>query len=413
MDVSRPGKTVANPTSRPIITGHGAMMKDPMVRDEQESSTIAGMSTQDAVKQEPEKLTARSERAIQPLLAPEQTDIAAEAPVAKDAASSTAAEDDASGKAQIDEDMADKKPITDSEDSPESTESTSGTDDSSVSEEAVVDAVIDQAGADKKQKKQAEQEKANEEVLQKLVAEKKYFVPISHGHHAHGRRKLMLVLALVVALVVAFYAAIDARLLRPGFDVPVHLFPQADPASGAVSVPAVTLAPTPTTTPTATATVAAQKSYTDSAKLYTLQYPADWKFELDTAQTTGGVKDYTKVSQPVRFGPNDSRFAVGRTVNLQADTTTTLAATVHKNWTDNKHTPTTETVKGIKIEHVVIDFVSNAESYKDDNYLLTKGNSTVFVTFRQKYHHDYPAENWDQTNIAPAVQTLVKSVTIN
>lgn len=63
MDVSHPGTSAPNPTSRPIITGSGTMLRDPMFRD----SDGQKQDDKDGVDVEETKAPSTSNRVILPL----------------------------------------------------------------------------------------------------------------------------------------------------------------------------------------------------------------------------------------------------------------------------------------------------------------------------------------------------------
>lgn len=193
MDVSKPGKTAPTASSKPIIVGHGLMVQDPMVtadvNAEEEKSEITQAVPEVASP-------ANSKRIIAPLTS-------ADKEVVADNKSSTTETSEAS--------------------SPESTEevktevpepSTEETSDS-----AVVDAVIDQVGSKKKENAVSEEDRKRQEHIEKLVAEKKYFVPIGKFH---GKSSGIIVTTTLLLLVIfiGLIAAIDAEVIDAGFSLP-------------------------------------------------------------------------------------------------------------------------------------------------------------------------------------------------
>lgn len=77
----------------------------------------------------------------------------------------------------------------------------------SATEAAVVDAVAEQAGQNKKDQQAVEEDKKQQAIVQKLIEEKKYFVPISKG--PGGRLGFLWVLLLAVAIGAGVFAYIQ------------------------------------------------------------------------------------------------------------------------------------------------------------------------------------------------------------
>lgn len=382
MDVSKPGKSAATATAKPVIVGHGAMIKDPMVKDTD--------SATDTPAAEPEHLEVRHEKVIlQPSAAMSKED----KPV-----------DATSPEAEPEKDTAKEPEAKDA--SEESPAKTTDNNDDLGSEEAIVDAVAGQAG--KKSKAQSDKDNAQKELIEKLIREKTYNLPIKQTAAKRSGRWLMVVMVVALVALLAGYAAVDAGVVKPGFDVPYHLIGQSKSEDTANDQPLPT---TPTVTTTGTST---QKTYNDTAKLYTLKYPSTWKLlPAADGNDSGRVIDYTKQSRTILLAKSLAGTIDAKAVTVQASTDATLGNQFRTNWKENNHPSTKETVNGVTIEHALIIFKGDAESYTDDNYLVTKGKTTVAVTFRQKYFHQSPAENWDQSDQATTVANLVKSITIN
>jgi hypothetical protein len=240
MDVSKPGKTTPAATSKPVILGH-KMMKDPMV----------SKSGAEGAEKSAEPSTAplpRGGKVIKPITITEdgelKQDVAAEEPVpvtkADDAMAAVVKEEPAietapvvSQEASAEEPAKEEpaKPSTPPEE-PESTtdatspdatladkkEKTPGAEDS-----AVVDAVADQVGAKKKQQTQeTEEEKQRRENIEKLIAEKKYFVPTGQVTKKRHTQWAMVALLLLVLIAAAIFA-IDAEVVDVGIKLPFDL----------------------------------------------------------------------------------------------------------------------------------------------------------------------------------------------
>lgn len=186
MDVSKPGKSAPSASSKPIIVGHRTVVQDPMVTaavDPEADSPEVGQETVPvAVVTSP----SATKKVITPI---------SDVPEA-------AAETEESAVANTEN---------------ESVEQTS----EDTSDSAVVDAVIDQVGDKKNDNKVTEEERKKQEHIEKLVVDKKYFIPIGKLTH---RRNLTVVwvLLLIVIAAAGLLAATDAGMVDPGFDAPTN-----------------------------------------------------------------------------------------------------------------------------------------------------------------------------------------------
>ncbi len=175
-DVAKPGKTAPDPTSRPIIVGHGERIKqDPMVSD---------ASTSKPVKEEP-KIT-ESKAAHEKVVAP------------------------------IDE-IADPKAKEEPKEEPKPEPEPKPED--KPSDSAAVEAVVEQAGKkktkDAKANEVSEEEKARRKHIEKLVAEKTYFLPIGQiTRKKNARNGLIAVVLLAIVLAGAAYFAYSQGLIN-------------------------------------------------------------------------------------------------------------------------------------------------------------------------------------------------------
>ncbi len=161
MDVSKPGETSAAPTTRPIIAGHRTIMKDPMV-----SNDVSAPDIEPPKPAEPESAPSTRAKVIQP-------------PVSVEPAKQEEAKPEEPAAAEPE-----KEPTQDTD-----------------SSEAVVDAVIDQAVSKKKDDKLTEEDIRQQEAIEKLVADKTYFVPVGQVKRRHRRMALLTVF--IIALVLA------------------------------------------------------------------------------------------------------------------------------------------------------------------------------------------------------------------
>lgn len=175
-DVSEPGKSPADPTSRPIIVGHGTMLShDPMVSDTSKTEANSVPNTID-------KTELKTPSSRNKVLTP----------------SSTESEDSASP--------------------PEPVKQVAGTSDSSDS--AIVDAVADEAASKNKQKSSNDEEPNEEDQAQRkhianLIADKTYFLPIGQvTRKKQARKSLIIGLILIIVLGGGGYVVYARGLLK-------------------------------------------------------------------------------------------------------------------------------------------------------------------------------------------------------
>lgn len=184
MDVSKPEDTTPDATSRPIIVGHKMIQQDPMVSPKAPEDTSETESSSD------KKPISHAEKVVQPTSAAIDETKAAETPQEKD-----------------------------SEKTDESVESTIPESD----EAAVVDAVAEQARANKKNSGEpTEEDKKKQAEVTKLIGEKKYFVPIKVASQKRNAR-LSTILLIILLLLVGAYLVIDAGFINPGFKLPIEI----------------------------------------------------------------------------------------------------------------------------------------------------------------------------------------------
>ncbi len=202
MDVSKPGDSAPDASSRPVLVTHRPMVQDPMVKDDKKTDLSSGALAKGDDKPEdndtPAKddLVSRGSKVIKPVS--DQT-----------------------------EPTADEKTATEEEtpdpDEPSNDKKEDKASDDSKAEAAVVDAVADQATADKKQQNdESDEGKAKKEALQKLIAEKKYFVQVGQVGKRRNRRALIIFLVLLLILAGA-YLAVDAGLIKTSVALPIDL----------------------------------------------------------------------------------------------------------------------------------------------------------------------------------------------
>lgn len=208
MDVAKPGKSTPDTSARPVLITHRPMVQDPMVKDDKKPEDEAADKPVEVKKD----LGGHGDKVIQPISdetsAEDKTDAGPEVDASPEPGSDSSSD-------------VDPDPTPESEQaSPEKTPEEKA----QAEEAAIVDATAEQAEAGKK-KPEGElspEEKAKQEALQKLITDKKYFVPI--GQVSHRRNQRMLIIVVVVLLIIiGGYFAIDAGLVSTPITLPLDL----------------------------------------------------------------------------------------------------------------------------------------------------------------------------------------------
>lgn len=191
MDVAKPGKSMPDLSARPVIVTHRPMVQDPMVKT-------------DINVEEPAE-PAKPELAAEPAEVPEPSH---EKKVIKPISEPEAANPE--------------EPETEEakEDEPEHSEQ-----DDTSDEAAVVEAVASQAQSKngKKDGSPTEEDKAKQEHLKKLVAEKTYFVSVGQATRRRNRRTAVIMTLFMVLVLAGGYAAIDAGIIASNTELPIDL----------------------------------------------------------------------------------------------------------------------------------------------------------------------------------------------
>jgi hypothetical protein len=196
VDVSQPGKTAPAGTSRPIIVGHKMLQQDPMISEDKAATVPEPGKTEDKPAEAAPAAAPRNNKVIAPLTESKSEDEPPE-PEAK---------------------TEEPKP---EEPKPEETKE-EGSEPAKADGSAVVDAVIEQAGAKRKQDQESEADKKRQAELEKLIEEKKYFVPIGQVRRRRNTRWGITILLLLV-IIAGAYLALDAGLIQANIKLPVDL----------------------------------------------------------------------------------------------------------------------------------------------------------------------------------------------
>lgn len=196
MDVSKPGNAAADPTARPVIVGHGPMMKDPMVTQEVPANDMGLDKPENETKQQDNLKEPTHEKILQPT-----GDEVDEVAVTKT--------QPADFRSEQSEEVATENPETPG--APEAQGMDNDADD--VSSGAIVDAVVGQASQKKRNGELSDAEKAEQEHIQQLIADKTYFVPIGQVSKRRNRRAVVILLVVLLLILVAVNFMLDAELI--------------------------------------------------------------------------------------------------------------------------------------------------------------------------------------------------------
>ncbi len=213
-DITKPGKTMASAGARPVIVGHKNMLKDPMVTATDVSELTEGTKKNMDSELEPEDKPSGSPSAVADEQEKEdatpsiknvkiqprgeaQTDKSEESDKPK--ADEPAKADTAEVESETSESEPDNQPDEKDEDKDDESES-DDSDTTTISTDSA-----GQTEAQKKAEKQTQQSQAKQEALDKLIADQKYFVPISKSRN---KRSLNLIILIVIAAAVIVGAMI-------------------------------------------------------------------------------------------------------------------------------------------------------------------------------------------------------------
>jgi len=234
-DIAKPGKTAATPQAKPVIVGHKSLLKDPMVKEEGSVELTAGTNVSQKINieqdyrpsGEPQPDPADAEPGTAPTVsrlkinpiesADDKADKAAKKsvklqilpsepePPEEDTAESTKAIADSDIKDSL-PDEPEAKPET--TDLPVSDQKMPQNSNSSSDQPAPANATA--AETQKKADKEAEEAVAKQVAMEKLIADRKYFVPI--GQKTRKKRSLRNMLLGTILILVLGALLVDVLL---------------------------------------------------------------------------------------------------------------------------------------------------------------------------------------------------------
>jgi hypothetical protein len=207
-DVSKPGKSMPSPTSRPVISSHGPIMRDPMVSDA-DKTTEDTAPTDKKLKMPAKKVIAPlKEVKLKPTADAKKTKEDSEPQVPELDISVDTPQDETPTadieKENKEESEKTKEPTEKPTDSPDKADEA----DARAAEAATMDIIAEQALKDKKGGMTAEElEKQN--ALEQHITDKTYFVPVGQVAKRRNRRIMILlfILVLLASALAGFYAA--------------------------------------------------------------------------------------------------------------------------------------------------------------------------------------------------------------
>lgn len=222
MDVSHPGRSMPNATSRPTIVGHRAVLQDPMVvasKDGKESLPVASMTGR--------KLTPPSEEPKEPVA--DEKDEATAEPAEGEVTITDSIDDKPKKDQEPTEDTEEpKQPVEEEakpeEDAPEPAKAPEQED------KEPSDAPATKLDEQKLVDKKLQEDQAKQEAIEKLVTDKTYYVPI--GQKKHRRTKRSTVIWVILALLLAALLAdllIDSGMIKTSIKPPLSIFKTANP----------------------------------------------------------------------------------------------------------------------------------------------------------------------------------------
>lgn len=226
MDVSKPGASTPDASSRPVIVGHRTLLQDPMVKSAEkeegkEEPAIVSTTAPTIKPLSDAKTSADMEEPTAPEVAKtekpakEVEEPKPEAPKPVAVIESTESEKDEVKPEEAPEEPEEAKDEPEPEESAEPENTDSG--------EAATDALAEQAAAKKTSEKEDKEAVARQEAVQKLVVDKTYNLPIGEAKRKRNMSLVVLLLLLMLAAILA-YLVIDAEIIKTSIKLPFEFF---------------------------------------------------------------------------------------------------------------------------------------------------------------------------------------------
>lgn len=189
-DVAKPGKTAAGASGRPLIVGHRTLMQDPMVKDSDDIDTppTAPELDEDDKPSGGASKTTLSSKIIKP------------SPIKVEPGEEK--EPDAKVEVKTDDKPPPEEPDTEpaTEDAEPAKEEPKPAEASTSSDAAAVNTVAGQVAKNRQDQKEQETEAAKAAELEKLIDDRKYYVPIGEKKRKRSIRHILLGAVLILVL---------------------------------------------------------------------------------------------------------------------------------------------------------------------------------------------------------------------
>lgn len=318
-DITKPGKSTASASSRPLIVGHKPMLKDPMVKNKAVDVLEEGKSVKidqpiedDLPSGSPplparEKIAGSSEKKSS---SPSESRFSLKPfgdnkSKAKEKSSNNAAA--VPVKVNKTDDKVSAAAISTPTTAPKIDKAALARESSMANEPN--DTVASETSADdvkKKTKKDAGEAASKNSEIEKLVESKKYFVPVGKNasKKRSSRRIIMWSLIGLLLGLALIYLMIDVGIIKTNIKLPFEFFKDSDVST---TTPAIT----PSTNKSETNSNSIYKdwkTYEDKSGNFVVKYPAEWKIKTSTNKQG----DLTTVQTTITS-------ATGTVVNLNTD----------------------------------------------------------------------------------------------
>jgi hypothetical protein len=156
------------------------------------------------------------------------------------------------------------------------------------------------------------------------------------------------------------------------------------------------------------------KTYTDTAKKFTIQYPETWEAtnpEPGGRDYPDGVvppdPDYSVTSREVQIKPADGY--PGNNVRVLPGCTQ-AEIDDQKARKDRFHTQSDIKINGYDVFYDKLAFQGDAESYINHTYYVKSGNNCLMFDFRENHHHDTSETNFDDEQNLDEFEAIVRSI---
>jgi hypothetical protein len=158
-------------------------------------------------------------------------------------------------------------------------------------------------------------------------------------------------------------------------------------------------------------------SAADSSKTFTYAYPSNWSLQkyIWTQCCEGSAQtepDWTKQTQPITLKEKSS--SLDAVIRIDDFGPNAVQREYDSRTVDKFNTYTKLKVNGYDALMHVTDFVgpSNAEKYKDHEYVIVSGNKSVRLQFRERYSNStLNGENdFNASALAPDFEKVARSI---